>query len=293
MSPVATIRSMYKSENSDLDRKKARLESIIDEAGSAIVAFSGGVDSTLLCYITHQRLGERMLAVTAESATYPEFQINDAVAFAEGHGIPHVVIKSDELMIPEFATNTPDRCYHCKKELLTELKKLADERGFRWIFDGTNVDDHADYRPGMRAVKELGVRSPLAEAGFTKEEIRDLSRREELPTWDLPAYACLASRFPYGVGITKERLERVEKAEAVLRELGFKLFRVRFHGQVARVEISPEELPHALKPEMISRISRGVRAAGFTYAALDLDGYRQGSMNLALDKNNDGEESEE
>jgi uncharacterized protein len=283
---------MFKEEDKKLDGKKARLESIIDEAGSAVVAYSGGVDSTLLAHITHQRLGDRMLAVTAESATYPDFQLGDALEFAVDRGIPHAVITSNELEIPAFANNAPDRCYHCKKELFTGLRRMADERGLRWVFDGTNVDDHSDYRPGMRAVKELGVRSPLAEAGFSKAEIRELSQREGLPTWDLPAFACLASRFPYGVGITRERLEMVEKAEGAIRELGFKQFRVRFHGEVARVEISPEELPLALKSEMVNRIAKGVRAAGFTYAALDLDGYRQGSMNLTLGNSDDSGQNE-
>ena len=280
---VATIRSMSKPDIANIERKKARLESIITEAGSAVVAYSGGVDSTLLAHITHQQLGKQMIAVTAESSTYPEFQLNDAIEFAEQRGIPHMLIKSRETEVPQFAANAPDRCYHCKKALLTELRRIAQQKGFSCIFEGTNVDDHTDYRPGMRAVRELEVRSPLAEAGFSKSEIRELSKREGLPTWDMPSYACLASRFPYGVGITKERLAKVERAEDVLRELGFKQFRVRYHGDVARVEIAPEELNHALKTEMISRISKGVRAAGFTYAALDLEGYRQGSMNLTLD----------
>ena len=278
------MRAMSKPGNAEIERKKALLERIIADAGSAVVAFSGGVDSTLLAYVAHRVLGEKMIAVTSDGEAYPDFQTDDARKFAAGNGIPHMVMRTRELDVPEFAANQPDRCYHCKKKLLGEFLLIAEKKGFRWVFEGTNADDGLDYRPGRRAVEELGVRSPLAEASLTKAEIREISKQEGLPTWDLPAYACLASRFPYGTAIDSAKLKMIERAEAAVRELGFRQFRVRYHGDVARIEISPDELEGALQRKVLARMSEGVKAAGFKYVAVDVDGYRMGSMNIGLDK---------
>lgn len=266
----------------NLDRKKSELEALISDAGSAVVAFSGGVDSSLLTYFTHRILGDRMLAVTARSSTYPAFQLLEAYEFVSAYGIPHLVIDSEELDIPNFCANTPDRCYHCKSELFGQLCHIAEDKELRWVFDGTNLDDHSDYRPGMKAAKELGVRSPLAEAGLTKEDIRKLSKKENLPTWDRPAFACLASRIPYGSDINAEKLRQVELAEKAVGELGFKQYRVRHHDNLARIEIAPEELPRAMTAEVFSAMSKQLKEAGFTYVTLDVDGYRTGSMNETL-----------
>ena len=260
------------------------MESLISEAGSAVVAFSGGVDSALLVYLTHSLLGEKMLAVTAESPSYPRYQLREALDFAGRFGIPHLLIESREIDNPLFQANNPDRCYHCKKDLLTRLLAISRERGFKWVFEGTNVDDHSDYRPGRQAVRELGVRSPFSEAGLTKEDIRFISRHENLPTWDKPASACLSSRIPYREVIDEAKLKQIEKAEDSLRALGFKLFRIRHHGDMARLEISPSELPKALARGMFGEISSRIKSAGFTFAALDLDGYRTGSLNETLSR---------
>jgi uncharacterized protein len=267
-----------------LDRKRTALEAIIAEAGSAAVAFSGGVDSSLLAHLVHLQLGVRMLAVTLRSPSYPAEQIQKARDFAAHFNIPHLVITSDELDIPEFRENSPDRCYHCKKEIISKIQMIAEQRRLHVIFDGTNADDLSDYRPGTRALEEMGVRSPFAEVGMTKEEIRIISREEHLPTWDTPASACLASRIPYGVAIDQERLKQIEDAEEAIRELGFRQFRVRYHGELARIEISREELPRALNMEMFAEMHKRLKATGFTFVTMDLGGYRTGSMNEALRK---------
>jgi uncharacterized protein len=266
----------------ELEQKRTALEAIIAEAGSALVAFSGGVDSALLAYIVHLRLGVRMLAVTLQSPSYPAGQIQKARDFAVHFKIPHLVIPSDELNIPEFRENSPDRCYHCKKEIISKIKAIAEQRRFNVIFDGTNADDLSDYRPGARALREMGVRSPFAEVGLTKEEIRIISQNEHLPTWDTPASACLASRIPYGVAIDQERLKQIEDAEESIRELGFRQFRVRYHGELARIEISRDELPRALSLEMFDEMQRRLKTVGFTFVTIDAGGYRTGSMNELL-----------
>lgn len=263
-----------------IDEKLAKLKGILGDCGGVLVAFSGGVDSTFLAFVAREVLGEKALAVTASSETFPSSERREAERLAREFGLRHRVIETSELDIPQFAENPPDRCYHCKSELFAKLKCLARAEGIPWVVDGTNADDTADYRPGMRALKELGVRSPLLEAGLGKEEIRNASRRLGLPTWDKPAYACLASRFPYGEAITRGKLAAVDEAESFLRGLGFRLLRVRHHGDVARVEVAPEEIERAV--EARDRIVQGLKRAGFTFVALDLEGYRTGSMNEAL-----------
>lgn len=264
--------------NTELDDKKDKLRKILAEMGGCVIGFSGGVDSTLLFAVAAELLGQRALAVTATSKTYPERELNEARELAIHIGGRHLVIVSEELDIPEFRDNPRNRCYYCKKELFGKLRAIADREGIGYVLDGTNVDDAGDHRPGRTAAAELQVRSPLEEAGFTKQDIRDLSREMGLPTWDKPAFACLSSRFPYGTAITPERVGQVGLAEEALRGLGFRTLRVRYHGTVARIELGEQEFERAtgtLRDEVI----RLVKEAGFTYVALDLQGYRTGAMN--------------
>jgi uncharacterized protein len=261
-----------------LHDKTSKLKTILSEMGGCVIGFSGGVDSTLLFALAAEVLSERALAVTATSETYPERELAEAEALAMRIGGRHRVIVSEELDIPEFKDNPRNRCYYCKHELFAKLRAIADEEGLPHVLDGTNIDDQSDHRPGRQAAQELGVRSPLEEAGFTKEDIRALSRTMKLPTWDKPAYACLSSRFPYGTAITRERVRRVGQAEEALRNLGFRVLRVRYHDSVARLELGPKEFLLAtttLREEII----RKVKEAGFTFVAIDLQGYRTGAMN--------------
>lgn len=263
-----------------LGEKYERLKSIVGGLGGCVIGFSGGVDSTFLFRVAAEVLGERALAVTATSETYPERELREAGELALSIGGRHRVIVSEELDIPEFQDNPRDRCYYCKRELFGKLRAIADEEGLPHVLDGTNLDDRGDHRPGRRAAAEIGVRSPLEEAGFSKDDIRELSRLLDLPTWDKPAFACLSSRFPYGTAITAERVRQVGQAEEALRALGFRTLRVRYHGDVARLELGREEFEAAagaLREETL----RCVREAGFTYVAVDLQGYRTGAMNEA------------
>jgi uncharacterized protein len=266
-----------------LETKARRLSEILTGMGSVVVAFSGGVDSTFLLHQACSVLGaDRVLALTATSPTYPLHEQEESRRLAASLGVRQLLIESNELEIPGFAENRPDRCYHCKKELFTLCRNEAQRLGYAFILDGSNSDDLGDYRPGRRAAGELGVRSPLLEAGLNKEEIRTLSRAAGLSTWDKQPFACLSSRFPYGTEITAERLERLDRCETALREQGFRTYRVRFHDDVARIEVAAEEIARFADPTVRAVVVSACKAAGFAYVALDLQGYRSGSMNETL-----------
>ncbi|MCC8075770.1 MAG: ATP-dependent sacrificial sulfur transferase LarE [Clostridiales bacterium] len=259
--------------------------------GSVAVAFSGGVDSTFLLWVAHDVLEDRAVAITASSGSFPERERREAADFCTEHGISQVICPSSELDTEGFRQNPPNRCYLCKRALLGQICALAQERGLNAVVEGSNVDDDGDYRPGMQAVRELGVVSPLRQAGLTKQEIRLLSKELDLPTWDKPSFACLASRFPYGEAITEEKLRMVERAEGLLLELGFRQMRVRIHGKIARIELLPKDFPRLLAEDTRRLVYDRFKSYGFTYVALDLLGYRTGSMNETLSaedrRNND------
>ncbi|MBV9742669.1 MAG: ATP-dependent sacrificial sulfur transferase LarE [Acidobacteriia bacterium] len=247
-----------------------------------VVAFSGGADSAYLAWAANRVLGADALAVTADSPSLPESHKRDAEAFVSQFGIAHEYIRTSEFDSPAYVANNPDRCFHCKDELFTRLEQLARGRDIAHIIYGVNVDDLSDYRPGQAAAKQHHVAAPLADAGLTKAEIRELSRRAGLPTWDRPASACLSSRIPYGTPVTIRNVKTVETGEEQVKALGFRQFRVRFHGEIVRLEIAPEEMPKALNLEMAQRFTALFKSLGFKYVALDLEGYRQGSLNEVL-----------
>jgi len=267
-----------------LETKYDHLRNIVSQAGSAIIAFSGGVDSTFLLKVCVDKLGEKALAITARSETFPERELKEAKTLAELIGALHLIIDTEELSAPGFASNPPHRCFLCKSELFSKLTQIAKEHGIPWVFDGSNADDVGDFRPGRKAARQLGVRSPLEEAGLGKEEIRTLSKMLNLPTWDKPAFACLSSRFPYHTKITESALQQVENAEDFLWNLGMREFRVRHHDTIARIELGEKELSLFLETGRWNEIVLHLKSLGYKYVTLDLEGYRTGSMNEILSK---------
>jgi uncharacterized protein len=263
--------------------KEKNLIRRLQDMGSLLVAFSGGVDSTYLLHVAKDAVGvENLLAVTATSSTYPLSELEEAKSLAKGAGVRHRVITSEELEIKGFQDNPPDRCYYCKGELFSKLWKVAGAEALAWVADGSNFDDVGDYRPGMQAAREKKVLSPLKECELTKDEIRLLSKERGLPTWDKPAYACLASRFPYGDRIDADKLKMVERSEEFLKKAGFRQVRVRHHGQIARVELQKVDLERALENDLRESIVGELKNIGFSYVTLDMEGYRTGSMNEIL-----------
>jgi uncharacterized protein len=265
-----------------LAQKDSALHRALSDLPSLVVAYSGGVDSAYLAFAATRALGASALCITADSPSYPERHRNMALRLAREFAFNHEIIRTNEMDRPEYRANPANRCYYCKHELYTHLDAIARERGIPVIVDGNNADDRGDYRPGRQAAREFGVRSPLDEAGLTKDEIRELSRRVGLPTWDEPASACLSSRIPYFSEVTDEKLRMIERAENALREMGFRICRVRHHDTLARLELGPDEIARALEPQLAGRIDAELRAIGYAHVTVDLRGYRLGSLNEAL-----------
>jgi len=267
---------------SDSLQKQERLFAALRGIDSLLVAFSGGADSAYLAWAAHQVLGERALAVTALSASFSRHDREQAEAFVRSSGVRHQFIETHEFQNPLYVANNADRCYHCKDELFDRMALLAKESNFSAIAYGINADDTRDFRPGHRAAREHRVLAPLLDAAMHKDEIRELSRRAGLPTWDRPASACLSSRIPYGIAVTPELLDKIDRAESVLRDLGFRQFRVRAHGELARIELAQDELSRGFEPALSQQMAARIKAVGFAFVTLDLEGYRQGSLNSLL-----------
>jgi uncharacterized protein len=266
------------------ESKQATLLDSLRELGHAMVAYSGGTDSAYLAWAAHQALGQKAIAITADSASIPASHKRDAEDFVRRFGIRHEYVETHEFENPDYLKNDSSRCFHCKDELFTVLEKYGAEHGLSNIVYGVNCDDLGDYRPGQRAAKLHQVKAPLVDAGLTKAEIRELSKIAGLPTWDRPAAACLSSRIPYGTPVTIQNIRTVEVGEEEMKALGFRQFRTRFHGELVRIEIAREEMPRALDPDMAARFTRLFKGLGFQYVTLDLEGYRQGSLNEVLKK---------
>ena len=277
MSPAA-----LQEGGADLLRKAAALDARLNALGSVLVAYSGGVDSAFLGITAARVLGDRAICITADSPSYPDRHRDLAIGTARAFHLRHEMVRTSEVERPEYRANPANRCYYCKHELYTQLTAIARARGFAAVVDGSNADDRGDYRPGREAAREFGVLSPLDEVGLTKDEIRELARRAGLSTWDEPASACLSSRIPYHSEVTEEKLKIIDAAERVLRDLGFRVCRVRHHDTIARLELGRDEIARALEPEVASTIERELRALGYAHVTIDLRGYRLGSLNDAL-----------
>ena len=265
-----------------LDGKDAALIALLRDMGSVVVAYSGGVDSAFLAVKAHEALGERALAVTAKSPSLAPWELEEALDLVSRYGFRHRVIETREVENVDYKANGPRRCYFCKVELHTHLREIATSEGYAWVASGTNSDDLKDFRPGLAAAKEYDVRHPLVEAGLSKSDVRELSRRRGLPTWDKPAQACLSSRVPYGTAVSLEALQRIARAEAFLRSQGFRHVRVRHHDTLARIEVGPEDLPRLAQDGLRGAVTEHLRGLGYLYVTLDLAGYQTGSLNMAL-----------